>query len=636
MFGLRQGRGIRPVALGLFVGAVALIALYFFAPVRPTQVNRFGPSARGADKSIFVATPVNGQQNTRQTATTPEADTSSVVDTTPSAKQTPIGVPTATVGNSQAAFLLLGYEGSESAYSGEYNTDSIMVAVVDPAHRTVTLLSLPRDSWVPLYFNGKTAVYNKVNTAYGFATDPSLYPDRLSRYTGQQGPGNFAMDTISRLVGIPITYYAAVDFQGFRDMVDAVGGIDVNVPDGFSTLYPKNDNPSIDASWITLRFTPGLQHMDGERALEYARSREVIDNPNESGDFARSRRQRLIMEAFKNRVVQPQGLLHLPQLISIASQHLDTNYAVPDVAQLSQLILGWKDVKIYQTALTTGNYLEEGTGPNGTYIVVPSSPDHSWAQIRAFTHRLWKDPALGTQMAATTIVVQNDSGEPGLAGQVGDALIKLGYVVGDPTTGPLRKTSQLVDGTDGTTSPLVGQLEHDLGLPDLSLTDPSNAAANTLVLELGEDATQLRITVLPDPSAPSSTVGVVKFGVWPYTPPSPAPNEAPVQSRSRAVASPTPIETTPTPRPAETPTPQPANSNIVVVPQLVGLPEGVAQQEITNAGLATTYVNEQTINQVVDRALFQSIQPGHVLSQSPLPDSRVPRGTTVYLAVRKS
>src|SRR6185437_3881374 len=141
---------------------------------------------------------------------------------------------------------------------------------------------------------------------------------------------------------------------------------------------PANDDPSINANWITIRFASGPQHMDGERAIEYARARETLDNSGEGSDFARSRRQRLIIEAFKQRVLQPGGLLHVPQLLSIASQHLDTNYAVPAVTQLSQLALDWKDVHFYQTALTIGNYLEEGTGPDGAYLLVPSSPDHSW------------------------------------------------------------------------------------------------------------------------------------------------------------------------------------------------------------------------------------------------------------------
>src|SRR5262249_22482781 len=142
-----------------------------------------------------------------------------------------------------------------------------------------------------------------------------------------------------------------------------------------------NDDASIDPSWMTVHFAKGPQHLNGERAIEFARAREVVDNVDEASDFARSRRQRLIMEAFKTRLFQPGGLVHLPQLLPIAASHVDTNYAVPDVAKLSALALNWQDVKIYQAALTTQNYLEEATGPEGAYVLVPSAPDHSWAQI---------------------------------------------------------------------------------------------------------------------------------------------------------------------------------------------------------------------------------------------------------------
>src|SRR4029077_7768169 len=116
---------------------------------------------------------------------------------------------------------------------------------------------------------------------YAFALDPSLYPDRLPRYEGNNGAGVFAADTVSRLLGVPIRYYLGLDFAGFRQMIDTVGGIDVDVPASFSARYPINDNPSIDAGWKTVRFTQGTEHMSGERAIEFARAREAIDNLGE-------------------------------------------------------------------------------------------------------------------------------------------------------------------------------------------------------------------------------------------------------------------------------------------------------------------------------------------------------------------
>src|SRR5258708_32690432 len=175
----------------------------------------------------------------------------------------------------------------------------MMGGIVDPSRTSLTMLSLPRDSWVPMSFDGKSTIYNKVNTAYAFATDTRLYPNRLDRYKGDQGAGTFASDTVSQLLGIPMRYYLALDFQGFRQMIDAVGGIDVEIPASFSAHYPINDDPSINPGWTVVRFAKGMEHMNGERAIEFARAREAIDNAVEGSDFVRSRRQRIIMQAFQ-------------------------------------------------------------------------------------------------------------------------------------------------------------------------------------------------------------------------------------------------------------------------------------------------------------------------------------------------
>jgi len=615
---------LRTVILGVVIGLVVLTLVYALAPVHRWVQPLIAPAPI---ESIFLTTPTPVRADKKA-----GADTQSVVDT--SSTPVPAALPTASAAGTEGryAFLLLGFGGGN--HDGAYLSDSIMVVIVDPAQKSLTLLSVPRDSWVPLAFDGTTTVYNKINTAYAFAKDPTLYPDRLARYSGDHGAGLFTSDTVSRLVGVPIQYYLGLDFQGFRDMIDAVGGVDVDVPASFAAQYPANDDPSVDASWKIVRFDQGLQHLNGERAIEYARAREVIDNSDEGSDFARSRRQRLIMQAFKTRLFEPGGLIHLPQLLGIAGQHVDTNYSIPDAAKLSQLVLGWKDVKLYQTALTTGNYLEDATGPDGTYLTLPNSPDHSWAQIRAFARQLTNDPAAGVAMASTTILVENDTGVTGVAGQVSDALIKLGYQVGDPISGPYRAQTQLADRSGGKAGPLVDRLSKDLGLVGLSAVDavPADGPTNVLVLELGADEVGLSVAVPTDKLAPTSAVGVVMFGVWPYTPP--APTETP-QLVERPF--PTPLVATPTPaRAASRPSPTAVRKDgPVVVPSLIGLSEAEAQQAIGAAGLMTAYVNYQTSADVADHRYFLSIAPGHVLSQSPRPGETVPRGTRVLIAVRK-
>ena len=193
--------------------------------------------------------------------------------------------------------------------------------------------------------------------------------------------------------------------------------------------------------------------------------------------------------------------------MGIASQHIDTNYTVPAVEGLTQLALDLKSVKIYQVALTLDNYLEPGTGPEGTYVLVPSSTNHSWAQTRAFARRLWQDPAAGVALATTQVIVENDSGILGLATRVGHDLAALGYRIGPPRDGTLRPTTQLVDRTGGAATPLARQLGTDLGLGILDVST-EEISSDELILQLGEDAARVSITVPEDALAPSSTVGV--------------------------------------------------------------------------------------------------------------------------------
>jgi len=492
--------------------------------------------SQAASHLVATAHPISGQGSEKRAG----ADTASVLDGNPEAA---VGVPGKEASDPRYAFLLLGYGGG--GHDGAYLTDSIMAVIVDPTQKTLTMLSIPRDAWVPLIFNGQTAVYNKVNTGYAFARDTSLYTDRLPRYRGNQGAGSFATDTVARLLGIPISYYVALDFTGFRQMIDIVGGIDVNVPDGFSANYPANDDPEIDPSWIVVRFNKGMQHMNGERAIEYARARETIDNISEGSDFARSRRQRLIMEAFKTRLTQPGGLIHLPQLLAVANSHIDTNYALPSAAQLSQFVLDWNNVRFYQTALTNQNYLSEASGPAGTYILVPDEANYSWGQVRAFARRLWQDPALGVAMASTEIVVENDTGVPGAGGRLGTALARLGYRVGTPTTGTAKVSSRVVDGTGGDGQVIVRQLQAGLKVQLPEAQAGEAVATGKITLQLGSDDVGLAdLTVPVDTAAPLSGTGVMRAGGWSPEAAAPEPTERPTPR--------TPVATIHTPTPHAT------------------------------------------------------------------------------------
>jgi len=471
------------------------------------------------------------------------------------------------------AVLLLGYGGG--GHDGALLTDAMMVAIADPDRKTVALLSLPRDIWAPALFDGRQPVYGKLNTVYAYAMDPHLYPQRLARYQGQRGAGTLARDTVARLLGIPIDSYLALDFAGFRALIDAVGGIDVVVPATFAAQYPRDDDPQIDPGWKVVRFTAGPEHMNGERALQFTRARLVIDGSGEGNDFARAHRQRLVLTALKNWLLQPAGAVHLPEVLAIARQHSDTDYPLPAAGDLARLAVAWGDVRIHQATLSPGNYLREATGPDDAYVVVPRAPDASWATIRAFARRLWADPALGQAMSETTVVVVNRTGELGLAGRVCDRLGALGYAVADPASDAVRARTVLRDRTGGRAGPLLEALARDLGLQAPEVVVEPAQQAPQVVLEVGEDALGQIVTDAPtvDAEAPSSGVGVRVFGQWvpgehaaaaTDVPPARTPTAtSTAKPLATATSAPSPARGTPQPTytpapPTPTPRPRPA------------------------------------------------------------------------------
>jgi LCP family protein required for cell wall assembly len=543
----RQGRLVRWLAAGLFaawvIGAApfllltpaggSLVALFAGWGVAPPSQPLSGPGALTATvESEPAAAPLEVAAVEPAATATPSlgpapgrtlgVEAASVVD--PSA--TEVALPDDRPDGERFAFLLMGYGGGR--HEGGFLTDSMMVVIVDPVRRTLALLSIPRDAWIPMSFDGKTTFYNKANTAYAFGRDESLYPNRLARYAGERGAGLFAADTMARLLGVPIRYYLVLDFAGFRQMIDAVGGVDFEVPRGFAARYPANDDPTIDPTWTVVRFRAGEQRMNGERAIQYARAREALDDSGEGSDFARSRRQRLIMEAFKTRLLQPSGLLALPKLLAIASSHVDTNYDLPGAAQIGDLMLDWKSVRLHQTALTLANYLDEATGPDGAYVLVPSISDHSWTQVRSFARRLWDDPEAGVAAAQTPVTVVNASGSTGLAGRIGGALVRLGYMVRAPTSAPTRRETRLLDGTGGKADALARRLAKELGA---ELAPSPGAETEGLVLELGSVDAELAAPPTPSEAAPYSIAGITKFGLW-----LPAPEPEPEAARPLAPA----------------------------------------------------------------------------------------------------
>lgn len=204
-------------------------------------------------------------------------------------------------------------------------TDSMMVVSIDPVGATVTMVSLPRDLIrVPL---DEGSVFGpKLNSLMAYA---DRHPDEFPR-----GGMRTLQDAIGALLGIEIHYYAQIDFFGFVKLIDAVGGVDINVKRSFydETYDGLGVNPKGVRGWGV---EAGLQHFDGGEALAYARIRK----PAGESDFTRAARQQEVMVALRNRVMADGSLLmNLPALLAALGDLVTTDIPtdrLPDLAAIA-------------------------------------------------------------------------------------------------------------------------------------------------------------------------------------------------------------------------------------------------------------------------------------------------------------
>jgi LCP family protein required for cell wall assembly len=277
--------------------------------------------------------------------------------------QAPLSTQTGYVsGSNRLNLLIMGYGGS--GHDGAYLTDSMEVISIDPSNHHTTLISVPRDLWVQIPPN--SGQYAKLNYAYVYGSNNGQNP---------VGGGTMAAQKISVITGLDVKYWATINFSGFRDFINAIGGVEVNVPDSFSSLYPANDNPSINASWITIHFNKGLQHMDGETAIEYARAREAINDPAEGTDFARSKRQQIIMQAALSRLKSPSAW---PSLYGALDALQKTVYSNMSLADLGEFALHM-DLSNAHHANISYNVLQNSVSSDGQDILLPIN--NNWQGI---------------------------------------------------------------------------------------------------------------------------------------------------------------------------------------------------------------------------------------------------------------
>lgn len=206
-----------------------------------------------------------------------------------------------------------------------FNGDTLMLITFNPKTLNATMLSLPRDTYVPIYNSSNRNIgYNKINSSAAYGTASTV-------------------NTIENLTGIEIDYFVKVNFQGVIDLVNALGGIDVDVEqpdyDYYVSQYGEGrlcESNSLRDTTNLVCMNTGFQHLNGEQALAYARNRYGFLE----GDIARNRHQQQVIEAIAKKLVQTSSFSDFENLLDTISNNIATNMKTSQILSFYQSIKG--------------------------------------------------------------------------------------------------------------------------------------------------------------------------------------------------------------------------------------------------------------------------------------------------------
>lgn len=288
--------------------------------------------------------------------------------------------------NNVTNFLLLGIRGEGD--DSPLLSDTIIVFSYDHETNTGTLLSIPRDLWVP-------SLKAKINTAYFYGTEKQSSPS---------GGIKMAEGAILETTGLPINYTAVVDFSLFKGVIDLLGGVDVYNDTAFTdNEFPipgKENAYPVSSRYETISFPAGMIHMNGETALKFVRSRHA--EGEEGTDFARSRRQQALLEAIRKKVLTPDFLLNqdkVTQLFDLINSKLVTNMEPKLYPTLARLALNMQGKTVRSIGLSnvpdengiTVLYNPPTSRYFGEWVLIPK--DNNWNALKQYV----KNRMSGTQ-----------------------------------------------------------------------------------------------------------------------------------------------------------------------------------------------------------------------------------------------
>lgn len=394
--------------------------------------------------------------------------------------------------------LLLGIGGT--GHDGPYLSDTNIILSIKPSTKEVAMISIPRDLAVKINKYG----VRKINNANAFGE--------------LEQPGNgadYARKIFEETFNISIPYYARVDFEAFKEIIDNVGGITINVERSFTDLsYPGPND-----SYQTVSFQAGEQEMNGERALIFSRSRH--GSGGEGSDFARAKRQQLMLSAFKKKMLSSETFLNpltVQKIISSLSKHIVTNIDFGEIMFLAGLAKDIDNENIKNLVLSDGpnGLLRSTIGEGGAYLLIPKTGNFSEIQTAISNIFIATSTPTSTYSSLSTektvtptpsitiplakIEIQNGTWRAGLAASKKQELEKQGFFISSISNSVRRPVAltTIYIANQNTPQTLINDISKKLNassstnLPEWLQVAYNEANASTtkpdIIVMLGEDS----------------------------------------------------------------------------------------------------------------------------------------------------
>lgn len=379
--------------------------------------------------------------------------------------------------NGRTNILLIGAGGE--GHDGANLTDTIIVASIDYENKVVPMISIPRDFYI-------------ISDKYPNQRINSIY-DTYMRKDGKREGIRVLKEIVEGITNTDIQYYAFVNFKGFEDIVDAMGGVEIMVEEAiYDPYYPKGETIYFE----TFKLKAGLQQLDGETALKYARSRKT------TSDFDRAKRQQQLMYAIKDRAFSMDILTDpgkITALYNSVADNIDTNLSLAEILELAKLSKELNKEDIFPAVLnddpsSCGGLLYTPAREyfDGASVLLPAGEDYS--HLHRVVNTIFNHTR--TVAAQEEIQVLNGTKTPGLAGVTMNLLLRnclnVSYYGNASDRTLTKSTIYYKPGPEGEEPVTLALIKELVPLPVIAGIPPEYTESEkrqnaVIVIELGSD-----------------------------------------------------------------------------------------------------------------------------------------------------